>query len=183
MTLDSGRINQAIASADRAGEPRGVLLMDLDGFKRVNDTLGHDRGDTLLREISKSLMAALRETDTVARLGGDEFAILLDGASDLAAAATAAWKIQQACEAPFVIDDEVVRVAASIGIALFPEHGKTTADLLHRADLAMYDAKRSGASYAVFDAAQEKQMAHSLALLADLRECVAREELVVHYQP
>jgi diguanylate cyclase (GGDEF)-like protein/PAS domain S-box-containing protein len=182
-TLFADRMNQAIASAERAGEPRGVLVMDLDGFKRVNDTLGHDRGDTVLREVSKSLMAALRETDTVARLGGDEFGILLDGASDLAAAATAAWKIQQACEPEFVIDDEVVRVSTSIGIALFPEHGKTTADLLHRADLAMYDAKRSGASYAVFDEAHEQQMAYSLALLAGLRECVAREELVVHYQP
>jgi diguanylate cyclase (GGDEF)-like protein/PAS domain S-box-containing protein len=182
-TLFADRMNQAIASAERAGEPRGVLVMDLNGFKRVNDTLGHDRGDTLLREVSKRLGAALRETDTVARLGGDEFAILLDGASDLEAAATAAWKIQQACEPGFVINDEVVRVAPSIGIALFPEHGATTADLLRRADLAMYDAKRSGASHAVFDAAQEKQMAHSLALLADLRECVARQELVVHYQP
>ena len=182
-SLFADRINRAIASAERAGEPRGVLVMDLNGFRQVNDTLGHDRGDTLLREIGKRLVAELRETDTVARLGGDEFAILLDGASDLPAVATAAWKIQQACEAPFVINDDVVRVSTSIGIALFPEHGKTTADLLHRADLAMYEAKRSGNSYAVFDAAQEKQMAHSLALLADLRECVARQELVVHYQP
>ena len=181
--LFADRVNQAIASAERAGEPRAVLVIDLNGFKQVNDTLGLDRGDTLLREIGKRLTDRLRETDTVARLGGDEFAILLDGASDLPAAATAAWKIQQVCEAPFVIDDEVVRVSTSIGIALFPEHGNTTADLLHRADLAMYDAKRSGTSYAVFDAEHAKQMAHSLALLADLRECVAREELVVYYQP
>src|ERR1035441_427593 len=182
-TLFADRMNQAIASAERAGEPRGVLVMDLDGFKQVNDTLGHDRGDSVLREVGKRLTAALREADTVARLGGDEFGILLDGASDLEAAAAAAWKIEQACEPEFVIDDEVVRVSTSIGIALYPEHGKTTADLLRRGDLAMYDAKRSGASHAVFDAAHEQQMAHSLALLADLRECVAREELVVHYQP
>jgi diguanylate cyclase len=158
-------------------------VMDLNGFKQVNDTLGHARGDTLLRELGKRLVAALRETDTIARLGGDEFGILLDGATDLDAAATTAWKIEQAFEPEFVIDDEVVRVSTSIGIALYPEHGKTTADLLHHADLAMYDAKRSGASHAVFDAAHEQQMAHSLALLADLRECVARNELVVHYQP
>ncbi len=182
-TLFADRINRAIASGERTGEPRAVLMMDLEGFKRVNDTLGHDRGDTLLREIGKRLTATLRETDTLARLGGDEFAILLDGASDLPAAATAAWKIQQACDQGFVIDDEIVRVAASIGIALFPEHGKTTADLLRRADLAMYDAKRSGASHAVYDAAHEQQMARSLALLADLRDCVTRDELVVHYQP
>ena len=126
--------------------------MDLDGFKQVNDTLGHDRGDTLLRELSKRLVATLRETDTVARLGGDEFGILLNGAADLAAAATAAWKIRQVCEREFVINDEVVRVSASVGIALFPEHGRTTADLLRRADLAMYDAKRSGSGHAVFHA-------------------------------
>jgi diguanylate cyclase (GGDEF)-like protein/PAS domain S-box-containing protein len=182
-TLFADRINQAIASAGRAGEPRAVLVMDLDGFKQVNDTLGHDRGDTLLSEVASRLTAALRETDTVARLGGDEFGVLLDGASDLAAAATAAWKIQHACDQTFVIDDEIVRVSVSIGIALFPAHGKTTPDLLRRADLAMYDAKRSGDSHAVFDVAQEKQMARSLALLADLRECVTRDELVVYYQP
>jgi len=182
-TLFGDRMNQAIASADRAGEPRGVLVMDLDDFKQVNDTLGHDQGDILLREVGKRVAATLRETDTVARLGGDEFGILLDGATDLAAAATAAWKIQQACEPGFVINDEVVHVSPSIGIALCPDHGRTTADLLRRADLAMYDAKRSGSGHAVFDAAQEKQMAHRLVLLGELRECVARDELVVHYQP
>lgn len=125
----------------------------------------------------------MRDTDTVARLGGDEFGILLDGATDLAAAATAAWKIQGACEPDFVIDDEVIHVSASIGIALFPEHGRTTADLLRRADLAMYNAKRSGSSHAVYETAQEKAVAHQLALMSELRECVARDELVVHYQP
>jgi diguanylate cyclase len=157
--------------------------VDLDGFKRVNDLLGHDRGDTVLREVAKRLAGALRQIDTVARLGGDEFGILLDGAADLEAAAAAAWKIEQACEPAFEIHGEVFHVSASIGIALFPEHGTTTADLLRRADLAMYDAKRSGASHAVYDAAHEKQLAHQLALLSELRDCITREELVVHYQP
>jgi diguanylate cyclase (GGDEF)-like protein/PAS domain S-box-containing protein len=182
-TLFGDRMNQAIASGERADEPRGVLVLDLNSFKQVNDTLGHDRGDTLLREVGKRIVAALRKTDTVARLGGDEFGILLHGATDLAAAATSAWKIQQSCEAGFVIDGQAVRASLSIGIALFPEHGATTPELLRHADLAMYDAKRSGRGHAVFDAAQETEMAHSLTLLADLRECVARDELVVHYQP
>ena len=182
-TLFGDRVEQAVVSASRANEPRSVLLVDLDGFKQVNDTLGHDQGDNLLREVGTRLAVALRGTDTVARLGGDEFGILLDGAADLAAAAAAAWKIQQACEREFVINGEVIHVSPSIGIALFPEHGRTTGDLLRRADLAMYEAKRSGSSYAVFNAAQETQMAHQLALLSDLRECVARDELVVHYQP
>ena len=151
-TLFGDRVDQAIASADRTDEPRGVLVMDLDDFKQVNDTLGHEsRRLACSGRSASACAAALRDIDTVARLGGDEFGILLDGATDLAAAATAAWKIQQACEPEFVINDEVVRVSASIGIALFPEHGTTTADLLRRADLAMYDAKRSGSSHAVYD--------------------------------
>ena len=182
-TLFGDRVEQAVVSASRANEPRSVLLVDLDGFKQVNDTLGHDQGDNLLREVGTRLAVALRGTDTVARLGGDEFGILLDGAADLAIAAVAAWKIQQACEREFVINGEVIHVSPSIGIALFPEHGRTTADLLRRADVAMYQAKRSGSRYAVFNAAQETQMAHQLALLSDLRECVTRDELVVHYQP
>ncbi len=182
-TLFGDRVDQAITSADRTHEPRGVLVMDLDDFKQVNDTLGHSQGDSLLREVGKRLAAALRDSDTVARLGGDEFGILLDGATDLAAAAAAAWKIQQACEPDFVINDEVVHVSASVGIALFPDHGTTTADLLRRADLAMYKAKRSGSGHAVYETAQEKQVAHELALMSELRECVGRDELVVHYQP
>ena len=183
-TLFGDRMNQAIASADRAGEPRAVLVMDLDDFKQVNDTLGHDQGDALLQGRRRAAspqryVRATRSRDSV----GDEFGILLEGATDLAAAATAAWKIQRACEPGFVIADEVVHVSPSIGIALFPDHGRTAADLLRRADLAMYDAKRSGSSHAVFDAAQEQQMARRLALLGELRECVARDELVVHYQP
>jgi diguanylate cyclase (GGDEF)-like protein/PAS domain S-box-containing protein len=182
-TLFGDRMNQAIASGERAKEPRGVLVLDINSFKQVNDTLGHDRGDTLLLEVGKRIVAALRKTDTVARLGGDEFGILLYGPTDLAAAATSAWKIQQSCEAEFVIDGQAVRTSLSIGIALFPEHGATTSELLRHADLAMYDAKRSGCGHAVFDAAQETQMAHSLTLLADLRGCVSRDELVLHYQP
>ena len=157
--------------------------MDLDGFKQVNDTLGHDRGDTLLRQLGARLVAALREGDTVARLGGDEFAILAADATDLEGAAAIAWKIQQACEQAFTIDDTIVDVSTSIGIALFPEHGTTTAELLHRADLAMYVAKRSGHGHAVFDAAHERQAEPRLAHLVDLRQCVAREQLVLHYQP
>jgi diguanylate cyclase (GGDEF)-like protein/PAS domain S-box-containing protein len=182
-TLFGDRLNQAIASGERSGEPRSVMVLDLNGFKQVNDTLGHDRGDTILREVGKRLVAALRKTDTIARLGGDEFGILLHGPMGLAAAATSAWKIQRSCEAGFVIDGQVVRPSLSIGIALFPEHGTSTPEVLRHADLAMYDAKRSGRGHAVFDAAHETQMVQSLALLADLRECVARDELIVHYQP
>ena len=182
-TLFGEHVLRAIASAKRTNEPRAVLVMDLDGFKQVNDTLGHDQGDALLKQVGERLVAALRETDTIARLGGDEFAILPGDATDLAAAAAIALKIQRTCAAGFKVNGEVVHVSASIGIALYPEHGKTTAELLRRADVAMYVAKRSGSGHAMCDEAQEKQTAHQLALLIDLRLCIAREELVLHYQP
>jgi diguanylate cyclase (GGDEF)-like protein/PAS domain S-box-containing protein len=182
-TLFSDLLSRALASARRANEPRAVLMMDLDGFKHVNDTLGHDRGDTLLREVGERLIATLREGDTVARLGGDEFAILPAGVTDLSAAVAVALKVQQACERGFSLNGETVHVSPSIGIALCPEHGNTTTDLLHRADLAMYSAKRSGEGHAVFTVMQETQTADHLALLLDLRHCVTRDELILHYQP
>jgi len=174
---------QALASAKRTGEPRAVLVIDLDGFKQVNDTLGHDQGDSLLKQVGERLAAALRETDTIARLGGDEFAILPADATDLPAAAAVAWKIHQTCATGFAVGDEVVHVSASIGIALYPDHGRTTDQLLSRADAAMYLAKKSGDGYAVFDAAHETETARQLALVVDLRQCIARDELIIHYQP
>jgi diguanylate cyclase (GGDEF)-like protein/PAS domain S-box-containing protein len=182
-TLFGEHVLQALASAKRNSESRAVLVMDLDGFKQVNDTLGHDQGDILLNLVGERLVAALRETDTVARLGGDEFAILPGGATDLGAAAAVAWKMQQTCKPAFVINKEKVRVAASIGIALYPAHGNTRDELLRRADAAMYVAKKAGSGHAAWDAAQETQAEHQLELLADLRQCVARGELVLHYQP
>jgi diguanylate cyclase (GGDEF)-like protein/PAS domain S-box-containing protein len=182
-TLFGEHLLRALFAARRNGEPRAVLVMDLDGFKRVNDTLGHEQGDALLEQVAERLVGALREADTIARLGGDEFAILPGGPTDLATASEVAFKIERTCAIGFQLEQEVVQVSASIGIALFPEHGTTTAELLRRADMAMYVAKRSGSGHAVCDAAAEKQTAHQLALLVDLRQCIAREQLVLHYQP
>jgi diguanylate cyclase (GGDEF)-like protein/PAS domain S-box-containing protein len=182
-TLFGELVHQALASAKRTNEPRAVLVVDLNGFKHINDTLGHDHGDMLLKQVGERLVAALRETDTIARLGGDEFAILPGDTTDLAAAVAVARKIQQTCTDGFEISNEIVHVSPSIGIALFPEHGNTTADLLRRADAAMYVAKRSGSGHVVFNAALEKQTAHQLRLLFDLRQCIERDELVLHYQP
>jgi diguanylate cyclase (GGDEF)-like protein/PAS domain S-box-containing protein len=182
-TLFEVHVLQAIAAAKRTKEQRAVLVLDLDGFKQVNDSLGHAQGDILLKQVAGRLIDVLRANDSIARLGGDEFAILPGDATDLAAAASVAWKIQQTCAAGFELDHEIVNVAASIGIAMYPEHGKTTPELLRRADVAMYVAKRSGSGHAVVDAAQEEQTSQQLALLVDLRQCVAREELTLHYQP
>jgi diguanylate cyclase (GGDEF)-like protein/PAS domain S-box-containing protein len=182
-TLFGDLLARSLASGKRADEPRAVLMIDLDGFKHVNDTLGHDRGDTLLKQVGERLVKTLRESDAVARLGGDEFAILPSGSTDLEGAVAVALKIQQAYELPFTINGVTVHVSPSIGIALSPEHGSTSAELLHRADLAMYSAKRSGDGHAVFVMGQETKTADHLSLLQDLGHCVSRGELILHYQP
>jgi diguanylate cyclase (GGDEF)-like protein/PAS domain S-box-containing protein len=182
-TLFSDLLTRALASARRGDERCAVLVMNLDGFRQVNDAIGHDRGDALLREVGERLTAALREADTVARLDGDSFAVMPADTRDLAAAAEVAWKIQRACEPEFVVGEEAVHVSVSIGIALFPEHGRSTTELLRCAEMAMYVAKRTGNGHAVFDAAHERRTADHLALLLDLRECVERDQLILHYQP
>ncbi|HVF78498.1 MAG TPA: EAL domain-containing protein [Solirubrobacteraceae bacterium] len=177
------RLSHAVSRSVRTGEPLALFLVDLDDFKHVNDTIGHENGDVLLRLLSARLVGCLRESDTVARLGGDEFAILPIEPTNLPAAATVAWKVQAALEAPFVCAEHSVQLAASIGMALLPEHGHTVDDLMRRADLALYDAKRHQSKYAIFTAEQEQAPARRLALLDNLRHCVERDELVLHYQP
>ncbi len=182
-TLFGELVLKALASAKRSDETRAVLVMDLDGFKQVNDTLGHAQGDALLKQVGARLVTALRDVDSIARLGGDEFAILPGQTTDLAAAAEIAWKIQHTCAEGFDLAGDVVYVTASVGIAMFPDHGRTSEELLRRADVAMYIAKRTGSGHAVVDAAQEEETAQQLALLVDLRQCIAHDELVLHYQP
>jgi diguanylate cyclase (GGDEF)-like protein/PAS domain S-box-containing protein len=181
--LFGDRVNHAIRAALRVDEPLALLVMDLDGFKHVNDTLGHQHGDALLKLVAERLVETLRDGDTVARLGGDEFGILPLGPTDLPAAVTVAWKVQQALLQPFVVDGHAIDVRASLGITLVPEHGNNIDDLLRRADLAMYEAKRSGRGYGMFAIEQEEAPARRLALLEDLRHCIANDELVLHYQP
>jgi diguanylate cyclase (GGDEF)-like protein/PAS domain S-box-containing protein len=176
-------LQYALATARLTGQSGTVLVMDLNGFKQVNDTRGHERGDTLLKQVAARLVRTLRKADTVARIGGDEFAILLGGATDLAAASAIAGKLQQTCAAGFRLAGESVQVSASIGIALFPEHGNTTTELLRRADRAMYAAKRAGEGLAVSDVSQDRQTADELALIADLRRCLVRDQLLLCYQP
>jgi diguanylate cyclase (GGDEF)-like protein/PAS domain S-box-containing protein len=182
-TLFGDLVSRALKAAKRNDDPHAVLVIDLDGFKQVNDTLGHDAGDTLLKLVGERLVGSLREGDTVARLGGDEFGILPAEATDMSGVVALALKIEQTFQQRFVINREDVQVSPSVGIALFPEHGGTTASLLNSADLAMYAAKRSSLGHAVFDPVHEAQTASHLALLVDLRHCVSRDELVLHYQP
>ena len=181
--LFADRANQAISAATRTKEPLALMVLDLDGFKHVNDSLGHHHGDVLLKLVGERLVSCLRDSDTVARLGGDEFGVLLPTGADLAGVATVVWKIRQAFELPFTVLGHSVEVGISVGIALVPMHGDNIDDLLRRADLAMYDAKRSGTGFALFAAEQEEAPARRLALIGNLRECVAKGQLVLHYQP
>ena len=182
-TLFSEHLSQALAVATRNDESRFIMVMDLDGFKWVNDSFGHDQGDLLLEQFTARLLAGTREGDTIARLGGDEFAILPGDAAHMPAAAAMVSKLQRVCAAEFELDGQGVHVSASIGIAMFPEHGDTPAELLRRADVAMYHAKRSGSGHAVADNAQEELATRQLELLLELRKCVSRNELILYYQP
>jgi len=190
-TLLHDRIDQAVRQADRDLGPAALLLVDLDRFKDVNDTLGHHYGDLLLMQVGDRLASMLRDIDTVARLGGDEFAILLpriataeagvDAGVD--AAVEVAKRLTAGFHEPFIIEGLTIDVEASIGVALYPEHAGNADDLLQRADIAMYVAKDSHAGFVVFDATQDQHSPRRLALLGELRRALDHEQLVLHYQP
>jgi len=182
-TLFGDRVDRAIVVADRADEPCGVLVVDLDDFRQVNERLGRAKGDDLLAAVAERLVGAMGAADTVARIGGDSFGILPSGETDVERAATIAWNVREVLGQPFVVGDDVIDVWPSIGIAFFPQHGRATADLLRRADLAMRQAKQSGSGLAVFVAEPEDQTARRLTLLSELRDGIPRGELVLHYQP
>ena len=138
------RLNQAIARARRNKTSIATLYLDLDGFKLVNDNLGHDAGDALLREAAKRIVSCVRDSDTVARMGGDEFTLILCNTQNQNATDEVVKKIINAINQPFVINGKVCTVSASIGVALYPEHGETAEQLIKIADAAMYLAKHNG---------------------------------------
>jgi diguanylate cyclase (GGDEF)-like protein len=140
------RLRQAVAQAEREERTLAVLFIDLDGFKEINDSFGHRSGDELLKETALRLTGVLRHGDTVARLGGDEYAIVLPQIHSALEAETVAIKAIETLRRPFAIDGHEAYVSASIGLAIFPEDGRTAADLLRRADMAMYTAKDAGKS-------------------------------------
>jgi diguanylate cyclase (GGDEF)-like protein len=138
------RLNQEITRAHRDKESIAVLFLDLDGFKLVNDTLGHDAGDTLLREAAKRIQACVRDSDTVARMGGDEFTVVLGNVRTKNSKDRVAKKIVEAIASPFVLNGKSCSVSVSIGIALYPDNGETAEQLVKIADAAMYLAKHAG---------------------------------------
>ena len=164
--------------------PASLLIVDLDGFKHVNDYFGHSAGDLLLRDVATRLLACVRARDTVARLGGDEFAVLLVEIGEEADAAEVADRIVSAMTKPFQVDAQPVNIGTSVGVALYPAHGETVDDLIAHADLALYDAKAGGKDrHRVFDAGMKAAVVLRRTLEVDLRQAIEADEFELFYQP
>jgi diguanylate cyclase (GGDEF)-like protein/PAS domain S-box-containing protein len=178
------RLGQALVRTDRRRDSKAaVLFIDLDGFKVINDSLGHDRGDRMLIEVAKRLRGCLRPEDTLARFGGDEFIVVLEEVEGADGALRVAQRIAEEFREPFVLDGRELVVRLSIGVALGDSPTKSPEGLLRDADTAMYRAKDEAADYRVFDPAMYERALSRLELENDLRHALEKEELVVHYQP
>jgi diguanylate cyclase (GGDEF)-like protein/PAS domain S-box-containing protein len=182
--LLADRAGQAILAAARSRGQLAVLLFDLDRFKLVNDSLGHQAGDALLRAVAERLQNTLRREDTLARLGGDEYVLLWDGLKSSQEAALVAQRIQGILQRPFSIEGRALNVTASIGIAIYPHDGRDFSGLLKSADAAMYHAKDTGrGAFRFFSPELNARAVERLALESDLRGALARGELLLHWQP
>ncbi|MDT8990830.1 EAL domain-containing protein [Curvibacter sp. APW13] len=177
-------LGQAIEHAARRNLGVALLFVDLDHFKHVNDTLGHDAGDEFLRKIALRLSAAVRGADIVARHGGDEFTMALTDVADAQDASTVAANVLRSLAEPIVIKGHELQAGCSIGVALFPQDGKDYASLLRAADIAMYQAKESGRNaFRFYSEEMNAQHQHAMTMASELRSALARDEFVLHYQP
>ena len=182
-TLFNDHLNGCIERAGPEHQSLALLYLDLDRFKLVNDTLGHEVGDKLLRALALRIRGCVRGSDCVARLGGDEFAVVLDDLPGTEVATATAHKICHAVNAPVEIDGHELTVTASIGIALFPGDGQDVSALLRRADTAMYRAKKKHSDFQFFEESMEAAVGENLRLEGALRHALEREELEVYFQP
>ncbi len=182
-TLFSDRVTQALAYARRDGSEVAVMIVDLDRFKEINDTLGHDRGDELLQQVGERLTKRLRGSDSVARLGGDEFALLLPRVPSASDARLVGLEIHRLLAEPFPINGIELDIRGSVGVAVSPAHGEDVGTLLQHADVAMYIAKASHSRVEVYDPAQDHYSAGRFELTAELRQAIDEGQLVLHYQP
>ncbi|MDX1584027.1 MAG: EAL domain-containing protein, partial [Thermoanaerobaculia bacterium] len=181
-TLFLDRLDRAIATARRDGSIVGMIMMDLDRFKEINDTLGHHFGDKVLIEVGRRLMLTLRESDTVARLGGDEFAVTFFAMNE-SRSEEVAHRIREVLEIPLELGDVTIEIEASMGIALYPLHAGDAANLMKRADVAMYDAKKHHLDFAIYEPGRDEHSLRRLAILSELRNAVASDELELFFQP
>ena len=178
------RLEQAVVAARRAKGRLAVLFLDLDRFKQINDSLGHEAGDELLRQVSRRLRESVRESDTVSRLGGDEFTLLLPQVEGHAGGERVAAHVLEAMRRPFRLGERELRVTTSIGIAIGPDHGEDAETLMKHADAAMYVAKEQGrAGYRLYDASLGERVDRRLQFAAELQGALDRGELRAYYQP
>ena len=178
-------LHEALDRAERDGRSVAVMLLDLDDFKSINDTLGHELGDLVIQRVARRLATATGDANLLARIGGDEFAVLVPGGQAEAegAAESMAQRLLAALDHPLEADSVALHICASIGIACFPQHGRTAAELMRHADVALYCAKGSNAAFATYAEEHDEYSIDRLALAAQLRRGIERGELVVHYQP
>lgn len=176
-------VQEAIVTGQREQRPVALLLLDLDNFKDVNDTLGHERGDSLLQQVGLRLRSALFAHDVVARLGGDEFGILLPQLAATGDVKHVVKKIQDCLAVPLMIDGIPIVVEASIGVAAMPDHTDDADTLLQQADIAMYRAKRMAIDYAVYTPKYNLHSPERLGLMAELRDAIEQNQLLLHFQP
>jgi diguanylate cyclase (GGDEF)-like protein len=176
------KLREELKTAEETGSPLTLLVADLDGFKELNDTLGHQAGDLLLQQLGPRVLDALSVTDTLARLGGDEFGVLLPG-RDSAEAIVLVEQIRALLDEPFTIRGLNLHVEASIGITAFPEHAHDVDSMIRRADVAMYQAKEARTGWQVYVATRDLHSRDRLELLGDLRHAIDARELELHYQP
>ena len=177
------RLEEEVEYAMRTGGSAALMVIDLDGFKEINDTFGHHAGDILLEQVGPRVRHHVRQSDTVARLGGDEFAVLLPGVSTEASAIIQARAIVAALQEPFSVQSQELVVGASVGLVLCPDHGHDASTLLRRADVAMYVAKDGRRGVNVYRAEDDTYSPERLALVGELRTGIEQDQLIIHYQP
>lgn len=182
--LYADRFTQAIARAKRDESLLAICYLDLDGFKQVNDTLGHEAGDQLLVGVAERIKSSLREEDTVSRLGGDEFVLLMGDIHTLDQCEQALMRIHHTIAQPYLIDGQAVTIAASSGVTIYPLDDADPDTLLRHADQAMYQAKLEGRNrYSLFDAAQDQQVQNQVQQLDMIKDAFSRNEFILYYQP
>ena len=182
--LLNDRLEAALARAHRARRRVGVMFLDLDHFKDVNDTLGHRIGDLLLKEVSRRIRATLRQSDVLARISGDEFVVVLEDLPDEGAPERVAHKILDEVRRPFQVEDHEIHVSGSLGLAIYPEDGRDSETLLKNADAAMYHAKELGRNaFRMFSSELGERRAHRIRVEKALRRALKQDELLLHFQP